>query len=197
MRPGGDAATESSAVRAHVPAAFWFFANGWNDLFRNGICDHAIKELCRVYISRTVKCEYRGNQRSEKGQQLGLVEGQYDELLKFREFVHVYGPPEGGARLRRGDRVAARHRRRVLGAPAPSLHRAGTRRAGLCHRTHAGAAELAPPAEHRAPPDHGGDHRLDGPRLRDARGAQREQGVARLLGAQLTAAPATRNTRPA
>jgi alkylhydroperoxidase family enzyme len=74
---------ESSAVRAHVPAAFWFFANSWNDLFRNGVCDHAIKELCRVYISRSVKCEYCGNQRSEKGKALGLVEGQYDELLNF------------------------------------------------------------------------------------------------------------------
>ena len=74
---------ESSAVRAHVPAAFWFFANSWNDLFRNGIVDHDIKELCRVYISRTVKCEYCGNQRSEKGRGLGLVEGQYDELLNF------------------------------------------------------------------------------------------------------------------
>ena len=74
---------ESSAVRAHVPAAFWFFANGWNDLFRNGVVDHAIKDLCRVYISRTVKCEYCGNQRSEKGAGLGLVEGQYDELLNF------------------------------------------------------------------------------------------------------------------
>ncbi len=74
---------ESSAVRAHVPAAFWFFANGWNDLFRNGIVDHGLKELCRVYISRTVKCEYCGNQRSEKGRSLGLVEGQYDELLNF------------------------------------------------------------------------------------------------------------------
>jgi alkylhydroperoxidase family enzyme len=74
---------ESSAVRAHVPAAFWSFAKSWEDLFRNGVCDHAIKELCRVYISRTVKCEYCGNQRSEKGRQLGLVEGQYDELLNF------------------------------------------------------------------------------------------------------------------
>ena len=36
---------ESSAVRAHVPAAFWFFANAWNDLFRQGIVDHEIKEL--------------------------------------------------------------------------------------------------------------------------------------------------------
>jgi alkylhydroperoxidase family enzyme len=74
---------ESSAVRAHVPAAFWFFANSWRDLFRNGVCEHDLKELCRVYISRTVKCEYCGNQRSEKGAELGLGEGQYDELLNF------------------------------------------------------------------------------------------------------------------
>src|SRR5207248_8074174 len=72
---------ESSAVRAHVPAAFWSFANAWNDLFRNGVCDHEIKELCRVYISRTVKCEYWGNQRSASGKQLGLVEGPSDEPL--------------------------------------------------------------------------------------------------------------------
>jgi alkylhydroperoxidase family enzyme len=74
---------ESSAIRAHVPAAFWFFANGWNDLFRGGVLEHEIKELCRVYVSRTVKCEYCGNQRSEQGRSLGLVEGQYDELLNF------------------------------------------------------------------------------------------------------------------
>lgn len=74
---------ESSAIRAHVPAAFWFFANAWRDLFRNGILDHEIKELCRVYISRSVKCEYCGNQRSEKGRSLGLQEGQYDDLLNF------------------------------------------------------------------------------------------------------------------
>src|ERR1051326_8223533 len=55
---------ESSAVRAHVPACFWFFARSWHDIFRNGVCDHQIKELCRVYVSRTVQCEYCGNQRS-------------------------------------------------------------------------------------------------------------------------------------
>jgi alkylhydroperoxidase family enzyme len=74
---------ESSAVRAHVPAAFWFFANAWKDLFRDGVLDHEIKELCRVYISRSVKCEYCGNQRSEKGRALGLDEGKYDDLLNF------------------------------------------------------------------------------------------------------------------
>ena len=74
---------ESSAIRAHVPSAFWFFANAWNDLFRNGAVEHDTKELCRVYVSRSVNCEYCGNQRSEKGADLGLREGQYDELLNF------------------------------------------------------------------------------------------------------------------
>lgn len=74
---------ESSAIRAHVPKAFWFFANGWRDLFREGVLDHDVKELCRVYVSRSVKCEYCGNQRSEQGRKLGLTEGKYDELLNF------------------------------------------------------------------------------------------------------------------
>lgn len=74
---------ESSAVRAHVPDAFWFFANAWNDLFRNGVVDHSVKELCRVYVSHSVKCEYCGNQRSEKSREQGLSEGKYDELLNF------------------------------------------------------------------------------------------------------------------
>lgn len=73
---------ESSAVRAHVPAAFWAFADSWEALFRSGVCDHAIKELCRAYISRTVKCEYCGNQRSEQARG-SLEEAQYDELLNF------------------------------------------------------------------------------------------------------------------
>jgi alkylhydroperoxidase family enzyme len=80
---------ESSAIRAHVPAAFWSFANSWKDLFREGVLDHEIKELCRVYVSRSVKCEYCGNQRSEKARQLGVFEGQYDDLLNF-ESSSVY-----------------------------------------------------------------------------------------------------------
>jgi alkylhydroperoxidase family enzyme len=74
---------ESSAIRAHVPDAFWFFANSWNELFRNGVVDHPVKELCRVYVSHSVKCEYCGNQRSERGREAGLAEGKYDELLNF------------------------------------------------------------------------------------------------------------------
>src|SRR5262252_10233337 len=74
---------ESSAVRAHVPGAFWAFADSWKALFHSGVCDHSIKELCRVYISRTVKCEFCGNQRSIKSTNAGLQEMQYDELLNF------------------------------------------------------------------------------------------------------------------
>ncbi len=74
---------ESSAVRAHVPACFWFFARSWAAIFRRGVCDHEIKELCRVYISRSVNCEYCGNQRSVQAKSAGLTEGKYDELLNF------------------------------------------------------------------------------------------------------------------
>jgi alkylhydroperoxidase family enzyme len=76
---------ESSAVRAHAPNAFWAFADSWQALFHNGVCDHAIKELCRVYISRTVKCEFCGNQRSIKASTAGLLEQQYDDLLNFEK----------------------------------------------------------------------------------------------------------------
>lgn len=76
---------ESSAVRAHAPNAFWAFADSWQATFHSGVCDHAIKELCRVYISRTVKCEFCGNQRSIKATTQGLLEQQYDELLNFEK----------------------------------------------------------------------------------------------------------------
>jgi alkylhydroperoxidase family enzyme len=74
---------ESSAVRAHSPAAFWAFANSWAALFRGGVVDHELKELCRVYVSRSVKCEYCGNQRSTEAQKSGLTEGRLDELMNF------------------------------------------------------------------------------------------------------------------
>lgn len=74
---------ESQSVRAHVPAVFWSFANSWQAVFREGVCDHTIKELCRVYVSRTIKCEYCGNQRSVQAAAQGLSEGKYDQLLNF------------------------------------------------------------------------------------------------------------------
>jgi alkylhydroperoxidase family enzyme len=76
---------ESSAVRAHVKACFWFFANSWRDIFKNGVCDHALKELCRLYVSRTVQCEYCGNQRSIKAAASGIVEDHVMDLLNFEK----------------------------------------------------------------------------------------------------------------
>jgi len=74
---------ESQAVRAHVPAVFWSFANSWRDVFKNGVADHAIKELCRIYVSRSVLCEFCGNQRSIKAAKQGIVEDDYRDLINF------------------------------------------------------------------------------------------------------------------
>jgi alkylhydroperoxidase family enzyme len=77
---------ESSAIRAHVPACFWFFAESWHNIFRTGILDHAIKELCRLYVSRSVTCEYCGNQRSVKAAASGaLIEEHVLDLLNFEK----------------------------------------------------------------------------------------------------------------
>jgi len=82
-RREGTPRPESSAIRAHVPAVFWSFANSWRDVFLEGVADHKLKELCRVYVSKTVKCEYCGNQRSIKSARAGLVEDDYLDLLNF------------------------------------------------------------------------------------------------------------------
>ena len=77
---------ESSAIRAHVPACFWFFAESWHNIFRTGVLDHALKELCRLYVSRSVACEYCGNQRSIKAAKSGgSIEDQVLDLLNFEK----------------------------------------------------------------------------------------------------------------
>src|SRR4030095_15173632 len=58
-------------------------ANSWRDVFKNGVADHAIKELCRIYVSRSVRCEYCGNQRSMKAARQGIVEDDYMDLINF------------------------------------------------------------------------------------------------------------------
>jgi alkylhydroperoxidase family enzyme len=62
---------------------FWSFANTWRTVFKQGVADHNIKELCRVYVSRSVKCEYCGNQRSVKSARAGLLEDDYRDLIDF------------------------------------------------------------------------------------------------------------------
>ena len=84
-RHEGTPRPESSAVRAHVAAAFWSFAHSWRDLFHRGVCDHAIKELCRLYVSRSVQCDYCGNQRSIKAAGAGVIEDHVRDLLNFEK----------------------------------------------------------------------------------------------------------------
>lgn len=76
---------ESQAIRAHVPAVMMAFAGAWKSTFHEGVCDHNIKELCRVYVSRSVKCEYCGNQRSEQSRKTGVLEADYKDLLDFEK----------------------------------------------------------------------------------------------------------------
>ena len=49
---------ESQAVRAHNPSVIRAFSQAWELTFRNGVVDHALKELCRVYVSKSIDCEY-------------------------------------------------------------------------------------------------------------------------------------------
>jgi alkylhydroperoxidase family enzyme len=85
-RREGTPRPESSAIRAHVASCFWFFAESWHNIFRTGVLDHSIKELCRLYVSRSVTCEYCGNQRSVKAARSGaVVEDQVQELVDFEK----------------------------------------------------------------------------------------------------------------
>lgn len=74
---------ESSAIRAHVPAVFWGFARYWQAIFVEGVCDHAIKELCRSYVARSIDCDYCGSQQSVRATAEGLTRAHVDELLTF------------------------------------------------------------------------------------------------------------------
>lgn len=49
---------ESQAIRAHVPAVLRSFSQNWQRTFRTGVVEHALKELCRVYVSKTIDCHY-------------------------------------------------------------------------------------------------------------------------------------------
>jgi alkylhydroperoxidase family enzyme len=71
---------ESQAVRAHVPAVLKTFTAAWMETFVEGVVDHALKELCRVYVTKTVDCGYCAAQRSVDA---GVSEDHYDDLLDY------------------------------------------------------------------------------------------------------------------
>jgi hypothetical protein len=49
---------ESQSIRAHAPATLRCFSRSWERIFRRGVVDHSLKELCRVYVSQTIGCDY-------------------------------------------------------------------------------------------------------------------------------------------
>ena len=81
----GTPRAESQAIRARLPHVFWSFQNTWQTVFVEGIVNHDLKELCRVYVSQSVECQYCGNQRSSKSTASGLAESKYQELLNFEK----------------------------------------------------------------------------------------------------------------
>jgi len=83
-RQNGTPRPESQAIRAHVPDLLRTFTAAWRTAFLNGVLDHRIKELCRLYVSRTVDCRYCGDQRSVKAAGEGVDEGYVDELLNYQ-----------------------------------------------------------------------------------------------------------------
>ena len=57
-RSYGTPRPESQAIRAHNPNVIRAFSQAWELTFRNGVLDHRIKELCRVYVSKSIECHY-------------------------------------------------------------------------------------------------------------------------------------------
>ncbi|MGQ0549516.1 MAG: hypothetical protein ACT4PY_07595 [Armatimonadota bacterium] len=57
-RREGTPRPESQAIRAHNPNIIRAFSQAWELAFRSGVLDHSLKELCRVYVSKSIECEY-------------------------------------------------------------------------------------------------------------------------------------------
>ena len=57
-RQEGTPRPESQAIRANNPNVIRAFSQAWDLTFRNGVLDHNIKEMCRVYVSKSIDCEY-------------------------------------------------------------------------------------------------------------------------------------------
>ena len=49
---------ETQAIRSTVPAVAKAFSRPWETIFRGGAVEHSLKELCRVYVSQTINCDY-------------------------------------------------------------------------------------------------------------------------------------------
>ena len=81
-RQVGTPRPESQAIRAHVPAVLKRFTRAWMDTFVDGVVEPELKELCRVYVTKTVDCGYCAAQRSVDA---GVDEDHYADLLLFEK----------------------------------------------------------------------------------------------------------------
>jgi alkylhydroperoxidase family enzyme len=72
---------ESQAIRAHVPAVLRSFNQSWQAVFRDGVLDHDIKELARVFVAKSLDCGYCAGQRSHLA---SLAEREFDDVVEFR-----------------------------------------------------------------------------------------------------------------
>jgi alkylhydroperoxidase family enzyme len=79
----GTPRVESQAIRAHVPAVLRSFNQSWQAVFREGVLDHSIKELARVFVAKSLDCGYCAGQRSHLA--AGLTERELDDVIEFRE----------------------------------------------------------------------------------------------------------------
>lgn len=49
---------EIQAIRARQPEVLRAFVYAWDRLFKGGVVDRHIKELCRLRVSQTLECGY-------------------------------------------------------------------------------------------------------------------------------------------
>jgi hypothetical protein len=49
---------EIQAIRARQPEVLRAFVYAWDRLFKNGVVDREVKELCRLRVSQTLECGY-------------------------------------------------------------------------------------------------------------------------------------------
>lgn len=97
-RAHGTPRLESQAIRAHVPAVLRTFSESWQQVFREGVLDHRVKELARVFIAKSLDCGYCAGQRSHLGAEQGLTERAYDEVIDFRESQLLTGREKAALR---------------------------------------------------------------------------------------------------
>lgn len=71
------------SIMARHPTAGLEWVRYWNTLLYEGLLPHAMKEMCRIFISMEHECGYCSTVRSKVAQREGLTE---DKVLALPEF---------------------------------------------------------------------------------------------------------------